>query len=243
MNDKIYVQLTSNASSVANKPNECKIVTITPGNYTLETLCAEMVIKMNAAYSPQATFTVTPNTITNTMTIKPVLAIHLIKILTDSDIATGMAGVTVQVGGNSWNGAWNGVGANAYDFKNPQDINDILNNTDGYSSFFSASSPHVTGYIDLQPIKNIYMYSTNLGSFSTIGCKGEVTIIKKIPVTANENQMIFSNVTSSSDWLDCSRQTLKTLQFELKDSNDNNLNLHGAHVSFSLSFDKYREVE
>jgi hypothetical protein len=43
-------------------------------------------------------------------------------------------------------------------------MNDILNNTDGYSTFFSAASPHVTGYIDLQPIKNIYMYSTNLGS-------------------------------------------------------------------------------
>jgi hypothetical protein len=240
VNDKIYVQLTSNASSVANKPNECKIVTITPGNYTLETLCAEMKTKMDAAYNPQATFTVTPNATTNTMSIKPVLAIHLIKILTDADLATGMAGLTVQVGGNAWAGHWVGT---AYDHKNPQDMNDILNNTDGYSTFFSAAAPHVTGYIDLQPIKNIYMYSTNLGSFSTIGCKGEVTIIKKIPVTANENQMIFSNVTSSSDWLDCSRQTLKTLQFELKDSNDNNLNLHGAHVSFSLSFDKYREVE
>ena len=57
------------------------------------------------------------------------------------------------------------------------------------------------------------------------------------------SRMIFSNVTSSSDWLDCSRQTLKTLRFELKDANDNNLNLHGAHVSFSLSFDKYREED
>jgi len=33
------------------------------------------------------------------------------------------------------------------------------------------------------------------------------------------------------------------LQFELKDSNDNNINFHGSHVSFSLSFDKYREAE
>ena len=125
----------------------------------------------------------------------------------------------------------------------PLDMNGIITNTNGVSTFFSLATPFVSGYVDLQPIKNIYMYSTNLGTFKTIGCKGEVTIIKKVPVTANEHQMIFSNVTSSSDWLDCSRQTLKTLMFELKDSNDNNINFHGAHVSFSLSFDKYREVD
>lgn len=243
VNDRIYMQLTSNVGSVANKPNECRIVVIPPGNYTLSTLCAIMKTKFDAAFlalGANHTFTVTPNTSTNTITIAPTLAIHLIKILTDADLATGMAGLTVSVGGSDWAGHWVGP---AYDFKNPQDMNDILNNTDGFSAFFSVAAPHTTRYIDLQPIKNVYMYSTNLGTFKTIGCKGEVTIIKKIPVTANENEMIFSNVTSSSDWLDCSRQTLKTLRFELKDANDNNLNLHGAHVSFSLSFDKYREAE
>ena len=162
------------------------------------------------------------------------------KILTDTDLATGMAGFTVTVTDGDWGGHW--TGAN-YDHNNPLDINGLINNTSGTSAFFTAAAPHVTGYVDLEPIKNIYMYSTNLGTFKTIGCKGEVTIIKKVPVTAGAHQMIFSNVTSSSDWLDCSRQTLKTLQFELKDSNDNNINFHGAHVSFSLSFDKYREAD
>ena len=239
VNDRIYMQLTTNATTVGTKINVCHFVILTPGNYTLDTLAVEMKAKINSAFNGTAV-NVAPNILTNTVTVTPTNASYLMKILTDSDIATGMAGVTVTVTDGAWGGHWTG---STYDQKNPMDINGLINNTDGLSTFFSAASPHVTGYVDLEPIKNIYMYSTNLGTFKTIGCKGEVTIIKKIPVTAGPHQMIFSNVTSSSDWLDCSRQTLKTLQFELKDSNDNNINFHGSHVSFSLSFDKYREVE
>ena len=160
------------------------------------------------------------------------------KILTDSDILTEMAGVTVALTDGPWSGKWNGQ---TYDKENPRDINDILDNTSGTSSFFSASSPMTTGYVDLQPIKNIYLHSTNLGTFKTIGCRGEVTCIKKIQVTAPSNEMIFSSITSTSDYLDCSRQTLKTIWFELKDGNGYTINLHGAHVSFTLSFEKYKE--
>ena len=141
---------------------------------------------------------------------------------------------------NGWVGGWTGP---AYVNSKPLDINDIINNTEGSSSFFSQASPHTTGYVDLQPIKNIYMYSPNLGTFKTFGPMGEVTIIKKVPVTAGDNEMIFSNVTSGNDYLDCSRQTLKTLQFELKDAKGNTVPLHGSHVSFSIVFDKYRTDE
>jgi len=240
VNDRLYIQLTNNNNTVGTKTNVCSIITLSPGNYTLETLAAEMKAKINAYFSLILVDATPDSLLTNTITITPTNASHLMKILTDTDLATGMAGVTVAVTDGAWGGHW--TGAN-YDHKNPLDINDIINNTNGTSTFFSAATPHVTGYVDLEPIKNIYMYSTNLGTFKTIGCKGEVTIIKKVPVTAGAHQMIFSNVTSSSDWLDCSRQTLKTLQFELKDSNDNNINFHGAHVSFSLSFDKYREAD
>jgi len=240
VNDRLYVQLTNNHTTVGTKVNNCDIVTLTPGNYTLDSLAAEIKVKINDSYSNTTVNVTADSQLTNTIKITPTNAADLMKILTDADLATGMAGVTVTVTDGVWGGHWLGA---AYDQKNPLDMNGLINNTSGASTFFSAASPHVTGYVDLEPIKNIYMYSTNLGTFKTIGCKGEVTIIKKVPVTAGAHQMIFSNVTSSSDWLDCSRQTLKTLQFELKDSNDNNINFHGAHVSFSLSFDKYREVE
>ena len=231
--------MTNNYNILANKSNVCLIVTISPGNYTVPELAAELKTQIQTSFGGEV-MNVAWDQKTNTISIQPANLTLLMKILTDADLATGMAGVTVTVSNGVWAGHWNGI---AYDHKNPMDMNDILGNSIGVSTFFSSLHPYVTQYVDLQPIKNIYMYSSNLGTFKTIGCKGEVTIIKKVPVTADTHQMIFSSVTSESDWLDCSRQTLKTLWFELKDSNDNHINFHGAHVSFSLSFDKYREVD
>ena len=238
VNDHLYVQLTSTHNTMATKTNVCRTVIISSGNYNIHELAEEMKLKIQSSFGES--MVVGSNVNNSFISIRPSsMALHM-KILTDADLATGMAGVTATVSDGQWRGHWIGP---AYDHKNPLDMNDILGNSTGVSPFFSATNPYVANYVDLQPIKNIYMYSTNLGTFKTIGCKGEVTIIKKVPVTADTHQMIFSSVTSESDWLDCSRQTLKTLWFELKDSNDNHINFHGAHVSFSLSFDKYREVD
>ena len=71
--------------------------------------------------------------------------------------------------------------------------------------------------IDLQPIRNIYLSSPNLGNYNTIGARGESDIIKKTPITSDYNYMIFNNVLQGNDFLDCSRQTLRTLEFRLSD--------------------------
>jgi len=239
INDRLYMQLTTNTTNVNTKPNECRIVILTAGHYNLQTLAAEINTKANAAFATNTIpthFATTSNNVNNTITITPQDASLLVKILTDTDLKTQMVDVDI----NGWSGGW--VGA-SYNTSNPLDINDIINNTEGSSSFFSQASPHTTGYVDLQPIKNIYIYSPNLGTFKTFGPMGEVSIIKKVPVSAGDNQMIFSNVSSSNDYLDCSRQTLKTLQFELKDANGNTIPLHGSHVSFSIVFDKYSTQE
>ena len=82
------------------------------------------------------------------------------------------------------------------------------------------------------------MRSPNISSFNTIGANGESSIIKKIPVSSNYGDMIFNNVTASNDFLDCSNQTWRTLEFHLLDVNSNYLNLHGSNISFSLIMDK-----
>ena len=58
---------------------------------------------------------------------------------------------------------------------------------------------------------------------------------------ANTGELIFDKITSSSDYIDVSRQTLRALKFQLKDSFGNVINLHGANMSFSLVFDIIRQ--
>ena len=163
MNDRLYVQLSDNNANYLLRGNNCQIVMLTAGHYNLQTLAAEINSKMNAAfYTNQipAHFSATANHINNTITITPQDASLLVKILTDTDLVTGMADLNLY----GWGGAWNGT---AYNTSQPNDINDIIGNAEGSSSFFSQASPFSTGYIDLQPIKNIYMYSPNLGTFKT----------------------------------------------------------------------------
>ena len=53
--------------------------------------------------------------------------------------------------------------------------------------------------------------------------------------------MIIDQVTSSSDWLDVSIMTLKTVQFQTKHVKGQIIPLHNANVSLSIVFDKYPE--
>jgi hypothetical protein len=85
------------------------------------------------------------------------------------------------------------------------------------------------------------MVSSNIGNYNTIGSSGERNILKKIPVIANPGELIYDKITSSSDYIDVSRQTLRLLNFQLKDSLGHIINLHGANVSFSLVFDIVRQ--
>ena len=45
------------------------------------------------------------------------------------------------------------------------------------SLFYDSNIPYVSGVLDLQLIRNIYMHSPNLGNFNTIGPLNESTTI------------------------------------------------------------------
>jgi hypothetical protein len=72
------------------------------------------------------------------------------------------------------NGTWNGVN---YDVNKANDMNDIIRNYDGVSAWFY--NYYESGYLDLHPIRNIYLMSSNMGNFNTLGANGESNIIKK----------------------------------------------------------------
>ena len=90
-------------------------------------------------------------------------------------------------------------------------------------------------------MRNVYSICPNLCTYNVMGSSGERNILKKIPAIANPGELIFDRVTSSSDYIDVSRQTLRVLKFQLKDSFGNIINLHGGNISFSLVFDIVRQ--
>ena len=214
VNDKIYIR------TILNGANTDYLLALTAQNYNGVQLRAELETQIQtlmflaSALVPTVLF----NSQTNEISLS--IAGHNCKILTDTELKT----IT------NWGGT-------SYDINSLDSVNELLTNTAKVSTIGTPSSP-VKFYLNLQPVRNIYMRSPNISSFSTIGCNGESSIIKKIPVSSNFGDMIFNNITSANDFLDCSKQTWKTLEFHLLDVNSKYINLHGSNVSFSLILDK-----
>ena len=214
VNDKIYIR------TILNGANTDYLLALTAQNYNGAQLKAELETKiqtlmfLGSALVPTVLF----NSQTNEISVS--IAGHNCKILTDTELKT----IT------NWGGT-------SYDINSLDSVNELLTNTAKVSTIGTPSSP-VKFYLNLQPVRNIYMRSPNISSFSTIGCNGESSIIKKIPVSSNFGDMIFNNITSANDFLDCSKQIWKTLEFHLLDVNSKYINLHGSNVSFSLILDK-----
>ena len=93
-----------------------------------------------------------------------------------------------------------------------------------------------TGFIDLLNVHNIYIHSTNLGHYNSIGVRGESTIIKKVPVSLSFGYLIMDSVVAPHDKIDVSRQMIKTLNSSFKNVHGNVIGLHSANVSFSMIF-------
>ena len=61
------------------------------------------------------------------------------------------------------------------EYNNLRSINEVPR----YSTQASPGTSFETGFIDLLNVHNIYIHSSNLGHYGSIGVKGENTIIKK----------------------------------------------------------------
>ena len=117
-------------------------------------------------------------------------------------------------------------------------MNTLLKNTT--SQGFSEMD-FVSGYVDIYPIRNIYMTASGLGNFNTMSVAGDRNIVKKIPVTAGHGEVIFDQTVTGMDYLDCSRQTLSRLGFALRDVYGNVIDLNENHISFSIVFSRVQD--
>ena len=92
----------------------------------------------------------------------------------------------------------------------------------------------LSGYVDLFPIRNLYIVSKALGNYSSMSLNGERGVLKKVPVRASYNELLFDQTILGMDYLDCSNQSLSRIDIKLKDSYGNTINLNGNHWSFSI---------
>ena len=216
VNNKFFLQIKFN-----NVTSDI-ILTLDSKNYTGSDLIVELLTKLNLIVGFTNHFTFTYDASRHLILIMCDFG-YTFKILTKSDILTKLEG------------SWSGLN---YDITKTYDINTyMLKLNDGISPTYTSVNYFTSPSLDLQPIRNIYISSPNLGNYSTIGPNGQASIIKKVPVNANYNSVIFDGMSSSNDFIDCSKQTLKNIEFTLDNVHGQRINLHGQEVSFSIIFD------
>ena len=225
VNDKLYIEISHVDSNVGTTVVSYQIVTISPGIYNGAELALEIQTKIEASINNSIfpnLLIVTYDSKRNSINITTGYVDIRFKILTADDIYTKL------------NDTWLG---SSYDVNNPHSINDIIGNTIDKNSPFYTSSISYKAALNLQPIRNIYIHSS-LGNYNTLSNWGSQTIVKKIPVTANSGDYIFDQVMTGNDFGDCSKQTVRSISFELKDSNNNYIPMHGNNLSFSVIFSR-----
>ena len=218
INDKLYIY----GMNMSTRVRYSTVIQVPPGNYTGDLLKTTLQSLINSVLS-YGSFSVGYDPGTFSISISIAASSVAFWLLSDVEIAS------------LYNGFW----LTAIDQLNPASINDILRNYGDYAGKtpqYDNSTPYRSGFLNFQGINNIYLSSPNLGCFTTIGPRGDQTIIKKIPVSSEFGYMIIDKSSSQHDYLECGKTTLRTLEFNLRDAKGRLVPLHNANISFSLVF-------
>jgi hypothetical protein len=230
INDHIYIDLYdyTSAPSTTPAPVECQII-VPPGNYTGQALALAIQGQLVNAFATSTPSTrkdlrtvlgVVYTSATNSISIQPLNLVGFtwkLKVLTDKDLRT--------VGHSFYNVAGTNIPS----------MNDVFRNY-GSSPIYDITNYYTSAFLNLTLCNDVYLSSPNLGTFTTLTVTGEQSVIKRIPVTTDYGFMVLDTVTSVNDLLECSRVTLTSLEFHLKDAKGRYIPLHGANISFTIIF-------
>ena len=121
-----------------------------------------------------------------------------------------------------------------FGISNPSSCNDVITNRT--TKINTLTSPWISGMINLQGFRSVYISSSTLCSYNTLGPQGEQNIIKKVSTNADFGYLIIDHVVSDHDYLSCERMTLNTIGFQIRDVKGNLIPFHDSPVSFTIVF-------
>ena len=124
------------------------------------------------------------------------------------------------------------------DVNNLSSINRVIGNTTPATDAYTNVAPYTTNFIDLTPVKNVYLHCNEISNFNQLTVAGNSSIIKKVPVNVPYLGVVNDNELSSVDYIDVSGKMLRRLNFRLSDHLNQNINLNGVDISFTLTFFK-----
>ena len=96
--------------------------------------------------------------------------------------------------------------------------------------------PFVSGFVDLIPVKNLYLHCNELCNYNQLTVAGNSSIVKKINVTVPYLGIIQDNQINVFDYIDVSGKILRRCQFRFSDEFNKTVDFNNVECSFSLTF-------
>ena len=121
-----------------------------------------------------------------------------------------------------------------YGLTSTNSCNDIITNRTTKINY--PNSPWVSGMINLQGFRAVYISSSTMSNYNTLGAQGENSIIKKVITDSDFGYLIIDQIVSDHDYLNVERLSLNTIDFQIRDVRGNFIPFHDSPVSFNLVF-------
>ena len=212
-NNRLYVYANHGADSIY------AILYLNVGNYNGLTLVGEL----NRVFNTIGSYFLSANFDLNT---------NRLNIYTGSSDTSFRIFSDYELNNMAKNGGWHGQN---YTYNNICSINDLIHNTKKITPGYNRGTSYWSEFINFNGIRNLYLCSPNLCSLSVLGPNGSpANIVKKIPITSDYGFNIFAGGSIAHDYIECSKQTWRTLEFQLQDVFGNNIDLNNNPISFSI---------
>ena len=192
------------------------------GNYTANELATQIEASMNTLDSGSRTnsFSVSYLAGLNKIQIISNYPEVIYTVLTDADVLVDNGERFVET----------------VDANNLKPINKVLG---VYTTSGDASNnvvPYITGFIDLTPVKSLYLHCNEISNYNQLTVAGNSSIVKKMNVFVPYLGIINDNELSSFDYIDVSNKMLRRLNFRIANNLNQAVNLNGVDISFALTF-------
>ena len=94
-----------------------------------------------------------------------------------------------------------------------------------------------TGAVDVRRTHSLCLHSPNLTNYKCIGPAGSRSILARVPVTSGYGNILHQQHSGHIlDYTPCGGVTLQTIRFELRNTDNEPVDLRGGHCSFTLLF-------
>ena len=201
-----------------------RVFSIDEGNYSGAELAERIQFWLNDYFDTRNpdvfrtdTYTVSYSVKTNKITIAVNYANLIFNVFTDAEAITNQ---------NEFTGI---------DASNLHSINKVLNIVDT-SPTHGIALPFVSGFIDLTPVKNLYIHSNELCNYNQLTVAGNSSIVKKINVSVPYLGIINDNEINDFDYIDVSSKILRRVSFRFTNEFNQTVNFNNVECSFSLTF-------